>query len=103
VGIQFKIAYGSDLAFVEELVKAAMARLENVRDGDRLTIMVTDVPDTTLQLTVSFGVKPHVGLTDARNAFFRALYAELQQRGIDSPATKPVLRPSTARERPVNS
>lgn len=91
VGIPLKVAYGSDLAFVEQLIRSAVERLGKLRDGGDVTVAITDIPDTTVQLTVSFRVQPRVGQVQARDAFFRALYDELQGRGIENFTTKAVV------------
>lgn len=95
VGIPLKIAYGSDLTFVEELIRDATGRLANVRDGGDVAITISDIPDTTLQLIVSFAVKPNVGQMHARDAFFRAFYEALQERGIGAFSAKPIVKPTS--------
>ena len=98
IGIPLKVAYGSDLAFVEKLIRNAADRLGSLRDGDDVTIALTDIPDTTVQLTVSFMVKSRVGQVQARDAFFRALYDELQEGGIENFTTKAVVKPTSTPE-----
>ncbi len=93
--VPLRVAYGSDLEYVERLAREAIGQLDRgmkeataSRDA---VIHVVEFADTTVNLTVNFFVN---GVTDherARSEFLRQFYDLMKRDGIGSPIGNPVV------------
>jgi len=93
--VPLRVAYGSDLEFVEEL---ALEAVENV--GDHVNdpsakqdayVRVNEFADTTVNLSVGFYVRRAIDQERAKSEFLRRFYELLQREKIGSPVGSPVV------------
>jgi small-conductance mechanosensitive channel len=93
--VPLRVAYGSDLEYVERLAREAISRL----DGDvtdttasrEAVVRVVEFTDTTVNLSVNFFVKRITDHEWARSEFLRQFYDLMRRDGIGSPVGSPVV------------
>jgi small-conductance mechanosensitive channel len=97
--VPLRVAYGSDLAFVERLALEAIAMV-----GDDMKypaasrdafVHVTEFGDTTVNLSVCFFVKRAIDQEQARSEFLRCFYDLMRRERIGSPIVNPVISQET--------
>lgn len=93
--VPLRVAYGSDLAFVEHLALEAVAMVgEEIKDPGASRdafVRVHEFADTTVNLSVSFFVKRAVDQERARSEFLRCFYELMRRDNIGSPIVTPVV------------
>jgi small-conductance mechanosensitive channel len=96
-GVSLKVAYGSDLDFVERLAREAV-QLANreiktkVRWND-VWVRFEELAGSSVSLVVGFYVPRIADNERVKSAFLRCFYKLLQDHGIGSPTEKPVVQP----------
>jgi small-conductance mechanosensitive channel len=93
--VPIRVAYGSDLAFVEQLaLEAANLTREDIgrdRTSHDAYVRFEEFGDATVNLAVHFLVPKIVDQERARSVFLRRFYELLQRNGIGSPVQNPVI------------
>jgi small-conductance mechanosensitive channel len=91
----FKVAYGSDLDFVERLaleaVRLARGGFDRGETSSDAWVRFEEFADTGVSLTVNFYVPRIIDQARAKSAFLRSFYTLLQDHGIGSPTQNPVV------------
>jgi small-conductance mechanosensitive channel len=94
--VPIRVAYGSDLDFVEELaLQAAHRALDDVgapSSTNEAYVRVEEFAETTVNLSVNYFAPRVVVQERSQSAVLRRFYEELQQHGIGSPIQNPVRR-----------
>jgi small-conductance mechanosensitive channel len=94
--VPLRVAYGSDLDFVEDLaLQAARRALEDVgaaSSTEDAYVRVEEFADTTVNLSVNYFAPRVVVQERSQSAVLRRFYEQLQQHGIGSPIQNPVRR-----------
>ena len=103
--VPLRVAYGSDLAFVERLALEAVAlvgeEMKYPGASRDAFVHVNEFADTTVNLSVSFFVKRAVDLEHARSDFLRCFYDLLRREHIGSPIINPVVPQETVAKNAV--
>jgi small-conductance mechanosensitive channel len=98
--VPLRVAYGSDLGFVERLALEAVAMVgEDIKDPNTSRdafVRVSEFADTTVNLSVSFFVKRSIEPERARSEFLRCFYELMRREHIGSPIVNPVVPQETA-------
>jgi small-conductance mechanosensitive channel len=93
--VPLRVAYGSDLGFVESLAIEAVANVgEDIKDPsphNEADVRVHEFADTTVNLSVSFFVRRAVDQERARSEFLRCFYELIRRDNIGSPIVNPVV------------
>ncbi|MGB6986323.1 MAG: mechanosensitive ion channel family protein [Candidatus Aquilonibacter sp.] len=93
--VPLRVAYGSDLAFVERLAHEAVALVgEDIKDPGAMTdafVRVHEFAETTVNLSVSFFVRRAIDQEQARSEFLRCFYELIRRDNIGSPIINPVV------------
>jgi small-conductance mechanosensitive channel len=93
--VQLRVAYGSDLAFVEQLALEAVERIyqeaNDVSASHEASVRVVEFGDTTVNLVVSFFVKRVIDQERAKSEFLRRFYELITKHNIGSPVGNPVV------------
>jgi len=93
--VQLRVAYGSDLAFVEHLALEAVELVcEEIRDpgaAREAYVRVHEFADATVNMSVTFFVKRTVDQERAASEFFRRFYELMRRDNIGSPISTPVV------------
>jgi small-conductance mechanosensitive channel len=93
--VPLKVAYGSDLEFVEYLaVQAAERARDDLQSGETskdVSVRFDELADTAVSLSVTFFVSRVVDQDRARSTFLRRFYEALQRHGLGSPTQNPVV------------
>jgi small-conductance mechanosensitive channel len=93
--VPLRVAYGSDLEFVERLALEAvslMGELTSYPTASRETyVRVHEFGETTVNLSVTFYVKRAIDQEHAKSEFLRHFYDLMRQNGIGSPIVNPVV------------
>jgi small-conductance mechanosensitive channel len=96
--VPVRVAYGSDLDFVEQLMLRAVALAREDMHGQGTSgdayVRFDEFGSDTINLSVRFFVPRVVDQERARSSFLRRLYALLREHGIGSPVTNPVVPPA---------
>jgi small-conductance mechanosensitive channel len=93
--VPLRVAYGSDLDFVEQLaLEAARLALEDVGVGtrDKAYVRVEEFAETTVNISVNYFAPRVVVQERSHSAVLRRFYEQLQDHGIGSPIQNPVRR-----------
>ncbi|HTU69518.1 MAG TPA: mechanosensitive ion channel family protein [Candidatus Baltobacteraceae bacterium] len=95
VRVPLRVAYGSDLTFVEKLALDAVSRMGEEINDPRAShepyVRVHEFADTTINLSVNFFVRRAVDQERASSEYLRRLYELMQQHGVESPAAGPIV------------
>lgn len=98
--VLLKVAYGSDLDFVERLALEAVQRARRGIDGKGTSsdawVRFEELTDSGVSLAVSFYIPRIADQERAKSAFLRCFYGLLQDHGIGSP-TQNAIVPHTAK------
>lgn len=101
--VPLRVAYGSDLGFVERLALEAVAKVgEDIKDPGTSRdafVRVHEFADTTVNLSVSFFVRRAIDQERARSEFLRCFYELIRRDNIGSP----IINPMIPQERVVKS
>jgi small-conductance mechanosensitive channel len=93
--VSLKVAYGSDLDFVERLaleaVQLARQGFDRRETSSDAWVSFEELGDAGVSLAVSFYVPRIVDQERATSAFLRCFYKLLSEHGIGSPSKKPVV------------
>lgn len=93
--VLLRVAYGSDLEFVEKLALEAVERIyeeaNSVGASHEATVRVVEFADTTVNLMVSFFVHRAVDQERAKSEFLRRFYELLLKQNIGSPVGNAVV------------
>jgi small-conductance mechanosensitive channel len=94
VRVPLRVAYGSDLEFVERLALEAISMVgADIHDqGASLEafVRVHEFGDATVNLSVGFYVKRAIDQERAKSEFLRCFYDLLRHNGLESPVGHPV-------------
>jgi small-conductance mechanosensitive channel len=97
--VPLRVAYGSDLAFVERLALEAVALVgEDIKDPSTTRdafVRVSEFADSTVNLSVSFFVKRSIEPERARSEFLHCFYDLMRREHIGSPIVNPVIPQET--------
>jgi small-conductance mechanosensitive channel len=95
VRVPLRVAYGSDLDFVEKLALEAVSMVGDdihVQAASREAfVRVQEFADTTVNLSVGFFVKRAIDQERAKSEFLRCLYQLMRRHDVASPIGNPVL------------
>jgi len=93
--VPFRVAYGSDLDYVERLALEAVASVDGNVDDEGISqeayVRVHEFADTTVNLSVSFYVKRVIDQEHAKSEFLRRFHDLMKREGIESPIGNPVV------------
>lgn len=92
--VPLRVAYGSDLDFVEQLaLQAARRALDDIGAASSARdayLRVEEFAETTVNVSVNYFAPRVVVQERSQSAVLRRFYEELQQHGIGSPVQNPV-------------
>jgi len=97
--VPLRVAYGSDLEFVERLATEAVAMVsedDDVGASRDASVRVIEFADTTVNLTVTFFVRRVIDQERAKSEFLRRFYELMRKHQIGSPITNAVVPPGRA-------
>ena len=93
--VPLRVAYGSDIGFVEQLALEAVAMVgEDIKDPGTSRdafVRVHEFAETTVNLSVSFFVKRAIDQELAKSEFLRCFYELIRRDNIGSPIVNPVV------------
>ena len=95
VRVPLRVAYGSDLDFVERMALEAVSMVgDDIHDAaasQEAFVRVQEFGDTTVNLSVGFFVKRAIDQERAKSEFLRCFYQLMRRNGLGSLVANPVL------------